>query len=109
MRLSTGWAIETWATKPGPKKLFSRAKVRSMNWSAMTKVPGGSSSLSEPQAGDRDQIGDAGALQRIDIGAVVDRGRRLDMAAAVARQEDQVDALEGAEQQRVGGLAPRAI
>ena len=40
----------TWATKPGPKKLFSRAKVRSMNWSAITKVPGGNSSFSEPQA-----------------------------------------------------------
>ena len=43
---------------------------------------------------DRDHVGDADALQGVDIGAVVDRGRRLDMAAAVARQEDEVDALE---------------
>ena len=46
----TGSAIETCATQPGPKKLFSRAKVRSMNWSTMTKCPGGSSSFSDPQA-----------------------------------------------------------
>src|SRR6476619_190510 len=50
-----GWAIETWATKPSPKKLFSRAKVRSMNWSTTTKWPGGRSSRSEPQA-DNDRI-----------------------------------------------------
>ena len=35
---TTGCAIETWATKPRPKKLFSRAKVRSMNWSAMHEM-----------------------------------------------------------------------
>jgi hypothetical protein len=34
----------------GPKKLFSRAKVRSMNWSTMTKSPGAISSRNEPQA-----------------------------------------------------------
>ena len=46
----TGSAIETCATQPGPKKLFERAKVRSMNWSTTTKWPGASSSFSEPQA-----------------------------------------------------------
>ena len=45
-----GWAIDTWATKPDPKKLFSREWVRSMNWSTMTKVPGARSSRNEPQA-----------------------------------------------------------
>ena len=42
--------------------------------------------------GNRNHIGHACALQRIDIGAVVDRGRRMDMAAAVAWQEHHVDA-----------------
>ncbi len=42
--------METCATHPVPKNDFSRAKVRSMNWSTMTKVPGGRSSRSDPQA-----------------------------------------------------------
>ena len=46
----TGSAIETCAAQPGPKKLFSRANVRSMNWSTSTKWPGAYSSFSEPQA-----------------------------------------------------------
>ena len=49
-RRLTGWAIETCATMPSPKKLFSRAKVRSMNWSTITNMPGTSSSRNEPQA-----------------------------------------------------------
>src|SRR3546814_13116179 len=40
----------TCATMPSPKKLFSRAKVRSINWSAITKRPGGISSRSDPTA-----------------------------------------------------------
>ena len=58
---------------------------------------------------DRDQIGDADALEGIDIGAIVDRGRRLDMAAAMARQEHQVDAVEGAGQKLIRRFAPRAF
>ena len=54
----------------------------------------------------RNHVGHANAFQGVDIGAVVDRGRRLDMAAAMAGQEHQVGALVGAEQQRVGRLAP---
>jgi hypothetical protein len=42
--------METCPTIPVPKKLFCRAKVRSMNWSGMTKVPGASSSRREPTA-----------------------------------------------------------
>ena len=40
----------TCATQPVPKKLLSRAKVRSMNWSTMTKSPGANSSRNDPQA-----------------------------------------------------------
>jgi hypothetical protein len=42
--------METWATQPLPKKLFSRANVRSMNWSTSTNVPGAIASFSDPQA-----------------------------------------------------------
>ena len=45
-----GSAMLTWATNPVPKNDFSLAKVRSMNWSTMTKLPGLSSSLSDPTA-----------------------------------------------------------
>jgi hypothetical protein len=76
-----------------PKKLFSRAKVRSMNWSTMTKWPGGRSSRSEPHRRQRQDVGDAAALQGVDIGAVVDRGRRMAVAAAVAGQEDDVESV----------------
>ena len=44
-------------------------------------------------------VGGAGALQRVDIGAVVDRCRRMDMAAAVARQEQHVHAFQPAREQ----------
>ena len=46
----TGCAIETCATQPLPKNEDSRLWVRSTNWSISTKVPGGNSSLNEPQA-----------------------------------------------------------
>ncbi len=47
---ATGWAKETWATQPLPKKEDCRLKVRSTNWSTATNRPGGSSSRNEPQA-----------------------------------------------------------
>ena len=50
MRRQTGSAIETCATQPGPKNDFSRAKLRSMNWSQTTKLPGGRSSRRLPTA-----------------------------------------------------------
>src|ERR1700682_3959059 len=49
-RGDTGCAIDTWATQPLPKNELSRLWVRSTNWSTSTKVPGGNSSLNEPQA-----------------------------------------------------------
>jgi hypothetical protein len=49
-RGDTGCAIETCATQPLPKNELSRLWVRSINWSTSTKVPGGNSSLNEPQA-----------------------------------------------------------
>ena len=49
-RAHTGSAMGTWATQPVPKKVLARAKVRSMNWSTTTKVPGARSSLSDPTA-----------------------------------------------------------
>ena len=72
-------------------------------------MPGGNSSFSEPQAETRDHIGDADALQGVDIGAVIDAGGGLDMAAAMARQEHHVHAMEGAGEKLVGGLAPGAL
>ncbi len=42
--------METWAATPCPKKVLSRAKVRSMYWSTTTKVPGDSSCFNEPTA-----------------------------------------------------------
>ena len=51
---------------------------------------------------DRDDITDADALQHIDVGAEVDPGRRYLVPATVARQENQLHAVQFAEQQFVG-------
>src|SRR6185312_12845186 len=57
--------------------------------------------LEAAHRGQRDEVGDAGPLQRIDIGAVVDLRRRDAMAAAMARQEDDARTGERAEAQFV--------
>ena len=69
--------------------------------------------LAERAAGrDRDEIGDAGALHRVDVGAVVDAGGRELVAAAVTRQEADRQASTWSgdlrEQDLVGRRAPRA-
>src|SRR6185295_17566267 len=45
-------------------------------------------------------------FQNVDISAVVDRAWRVDMAAAMARQENKIGAFVGAEQERIGRRAP---
>ena len=57
--------------------------------------------------GDGDDVGDAGALQRVDIGAIVDRGGREHMAAAVAGEKHHLGFAEASKTQRVRRLAPR--
>ena len=64
------------------------------------------------QPADRRQaedVGHARALQRVDIGAIIDLGRRDAMAAAVARQEHHVDPGQAAGAQLVRRLAERAV
>src|SRR3546814_3625749 len=50
-------------------------------------------------------LGDAGALQGVDVGTGVQRRGRQLVAAAVARQEPQPLAVQLAAQQRIGGRA----
>src|SRR5205085_8452269 len=57
----------------------------------------------------RDQIGNARALEDVDIGAVVDIGRRKAMALVVARQENDGQPRDLADAQRRRWLAPRAL
>ena len=65
--------------------------------------------LLERAAGrERDQVGDAGALEHVDIGAVVDVGGRQPVALVVARQEHHRQAGDLADAQRRRRLAPRA-
>ena len=59
--------------------------------------------------GDGDHVRNAGAFQRVDIGAVIDRGRRMDMPAAVARQEQHVDALKACRSASRPTARPRAF
>ncbi len=56
----------------------------------------------------RDQVGDAGALEHVDVGAVVDVGGRQPVALVVARQEHHRQAGDLADAQRRRRLAPRA-
>ena len=55
---------------------------------------------------ERDDVGDAGPLQRVDIGAIIDRRGREAMAPAMARQEHRLRVAHPPEAQRVGGIAP---
>ena len=104
----TGCAIDTCATKPGPKKLFSRAK-RAVDELIDEHERGLAAGprASEPQAEIEITSVTPGALERVDVRAVVDRRRRQHVAAAVARQEHELDARELAEQQRVRWRAER--
>jgi hypothetical protein len=56
----------------------------------------------------RDQIGDAGALEDVDIGPVIDVGGRMPMPFVVARQKHDRQPVDLAGQQRSRRLAPRA-
>ena len=56
----------------------------------------------------RDQIGHAGALENVDIGAVVDVAWRQPVALVVAREKDDRQPADLAGQQRARRLAPRA-
>ncbi len=64
--------------------------------------------LQRAAGGDGHEVGDAGALQCVDVGAVVDVRRRDAMPAPVARQEAERQAVDLGEQDLVGRLAPRA-
>ena len=84
---AVGCAIETWATQPLPKKEEALPKVRSTNWSTITKRPGGSSGLSEPQAEIETRSVTPERFMRVDIGPIVDARGRERMAAPMAGQE----------------------
>ena len=45
-----GFAIDTWATISLSKKVFTLAKVLSINWSTITKQPGTKCSCRDPTA-----------------------------------------------------------
>src|SRR3974390_52116 len=55
----------------------------------------------------RNKIGDAGALENVDIGAIVDVGWRMTMALVVPRQKNNRQPGNLAESQRRRRLAPR--
>ena len=62
--------------------------------------------LERAASGDGNEIGDAGLFQRMDVGAVIDAGRRKAMAASVAGQKDHFGRADFAETQGVGRLTP---
>src|SRR5579864_8652364 len=58
---------------------------------------------------DRNNVRAAGALKSVDVGAVIDRRRRMDVASPVARQENHFDARKPAEKKLVRDLAPGRV
>ncbi len=58
---------------------------------------------------ERDDVGDAAALQRVDIGAEIDLRRRQEMPAPVPRHEHDPLSAEDAEAEFVRGLPERAL
>ncbi len=65
--------------------------------------------LERAAGGERDQVGHAGALEHVDVGAVIDVGGREPMPLVVARQEHDRQTRDLADAQRRRGLAPRAV
>src|SRR5271166_1436510 len=57
--------------------------------------------------GKRYDVGDADALERVDIGAIVDARRRKPVAAAVACEKHGLRTADAAEPERVRRIAPR--
>ena len=107
--VQTGSATETCATSPAPKNDFSRAKVRSMNWSTITKCPGAISSRNDPTAETETRCVTPAAFSRRDVGAVGHGRGRVDVAPAVARQEHHPRAAQRTVQQRVRRRPPRRV
>ncbi len=63
--------------------------------------------LERAAGGQRDEIGDAGAFEHVDIGAIVDVGGRKPVTLVVTRQEHDRQAVDLADAQRRRRLAPR--
>ena len=105
----TGSPKATWPTMPSPKKVALRANVRSMNWSGMTKSVGLCSSLSEPTAETERMLVTPRLLMRVDVGAEVELGGEDAVAAAVAGEESDLAAFEGAEDDGFGGCAEGGV
>ena len=80
-----------------------------MNWSTTTKRPGAQLLAQRADRRDGDQIGAARALQRVDIGAGVDLARRDAVAAAVAGQEDEADAVRAGRSARRRTARPQGV
>src|SRR5260370_42621308 len=70
-------------------------------------MPGRQTAAQRSAGRERQDVGDAGALQGIDVGAVVDRSRGMAVPAAVAWNENDVEAVQNPEQELVGCLAER--
>ena len=103
----TGSPKATWATMPSPKKVPTRAKVRSMNWSGITKSVGLCSSFSEPTAETERMRSTPSIFMRVDVCAKVELGGQDAVAASMPRQKGHAAAFKIAENERVGWIAER--
>ena len=83
----------TCAANPAPKKLFSRANVRSMYWSTNYEIAGPQTLLKRTDGAERDDPRHADAFHRLDVRTVVHLGWRKTVASAVPRQEDKACGL----------------
>src|SRR4029453_5681068 len=101
----TGCAMPTWATIPSPKN----APARRRGWSETRPGPGGVGELTgddqlermdpllhAPHRADGHEGVGAQRLHAVDVGPVVELGRREAVAAAVSWQGDHSGALGGA-------------
>jgi hypothetical protein len=87
-REHTGCAIDTWATIAGGEETLFARKGPVDELVDQHKGARGQRLAQRTYRADRDEIGDARALERIDVGAEVDFARRYPVAAAMAGQED---------------------
>ena len=81
---------------PSPKKVETRWRVRSKNWSGMTNSSGLCSSFNEPTAEMETIRSTPSCLNAIDVRAKIQLGRQDAMAASMAGQKRNFPAFEHA-------------
>ena len=82
---------------PSPKKVSTRWRVRSKNWSGITKSSGLCSSFNDPTADTETNPFDSELFEAVNVGAKIQFRGKNAVSTSVARQECNLAAFERAQ------------